>query len=94
MIKNKSKYGIFYSFHLRLPSLNISNSEYLVRNRVQAANQQDLLVKGVKCLLYKACSVYCTSVQCVMYKCALCIVQGGQYVLYKVCSVYYTGCAV
>ena len=38
----------------------ISNSEYLVRNQVQAANQQDLVLQGVKCVLCKGCSVYCT----------------------------------
>ena len=42
----------------------ISNSEDFVRIQVQAANQQDLVVQGVKCLLYKACSIYCTSVPC------------------------------
>ena len=61
-----------------------SNSEYLFRNQVQAANQQDLAKPGVKCVLCKACSVYRTSVLFVLYKmcsmyctmCAVCIVQG------------------
>ena len=48
-------------------------------NRVQAANQQDLVVQGVKCILCKACSAYCTSVPCVMF---------------KVCSIYCTRCPV
>ena len=57
-----------------------SNSEYLVRNRAQAANQQDLAVKFALC---KACSVYCIRVLCGFLKvcsmcctmCAVCIVQ-------------------
>ena len=57
-----------------------SNSEYLARNQVQSANQQDLAVKFALC---KACSVYCTSVSCGLLKvcsmcctmCAVCIVQ-------------------
>ena len=64
----------------------MSNSEYLVRNRVQAANQQDLVIQGGKCAL---CNVQ--GMQCVFYKSAMRIVQGVQYALYKLCSVYYTG---
>ena len=51
----------------------------MVRNQVQAANYQDLVVHGVKYLLYKACSVFCTSVPCVFF---------------KVCSMYCTRCAL
>ena len=58
---------------------DISNSEYLDRNQVWAANQQDLVVQGVMCVLYKKYSVCFTSVPCV---------------LYKVCSMFYTRCAV
>ena len=62
-----------------------SHSEYLVRNRVQAACQQDLIVQGVKCVLYKVwsvlykvwsvlykeCRLYCTS-------CTMCVIHGVQ----------------
>ena len=62
----------------------ISQSEYLVRNQVRAAYQQDLVVQGVKGVLYKVLSVYCTSVLCVLCKvcslyctrCTVCIIQG------------------
>ena len=58
--------------------------EYLVRNQVQAANQQDLIVQDVNCLLYQAYSVYFTSVPSVLLKvgsmyctmCAVCIIHG------------------
>ena len=61
-----------------------SHSEYLVRNPVQSAYQQNLVVQGVKCVLYKICSVYCTNVPFVLYnvrnmyctRCAVGIVQG------------------
>ena len=56
-----------------------SNSEYLLRNRVLAAYQQDLVVQGVKCVLYKN-SMY--------------ILQGAHIVLYKVYCVYHIGYAV
>ena len=64
----------------------ISHSEYLVRNQVQAAYQQDLVVQGGKCVLYKVSSVYCTSMQCILYQvcrlyctgCTVCIIQGVQ----------------
>ena len=49
--------------------------------------QQDLVVQGVQCSLYKLGSVYCT-------RCDVCIVQGVQRVLYKVCIVYCTKCAL
>ena len=57
-----------------------------MRNRVKAGNQQDIVVKGVKCVLYKACSVYCTNVPGVFFKvcsmsctwCAVCIIKGVQ----------------
>ena len=73
-----------------LYTLPISYSEYFVRNPVQSAYQQDLVVHGVKCVSYKVCSVYCTNVPFVLYKvcnmyctrCAVCIVQGVQCVLY------------
>ena len=71
-----------------------SHCEYLSRNPVWSSYQQDLVVQGEKCALYKVWSVYCTSVPCVLYKCSVCIVQDVQYVLYEVCSVYCTGCAV
>ena len=68
----------------------ISHSEYFVRNPDWAANQQDLVVQCVKRVLYKACSLYCTSVTSVLYKlcsmyftrCELCIIQGVKCVLY------------
>ena len=64
----------------------LSHSEYLVIHQVWAAYQQDLVVQGVKCVLYKVWSVYCTSVPCVLYKvcrlyctrCTVCIIQGVQ----------------
>ena len=39
--------------------------------------QQDLIVQGGKCVIYKGWSVYCTSVPCVVYKicilhCSMC----------------------
>ena len=47
-----------------------SHSEYLVRNPVHSAcQQQNIVVQGVQCLLYKVSSVYCT-------RCATCFVQG------------------
>ena len=45
----------------------ISRSDYLVPNRVWAAQQQDSIVQGVKCILYKVWSVYCTSLPCRLY---------------------------
>ena len=69
----------------------ISSSEYLVRNRVQAANQQDLVLQGLKCVSCKTCSVYCTSVCRVhCWRCAMCIVQGVQCVIYRVCIENFT----
>ena len=56
-----------------------SHSEYLVRNRVQAAYQQDLVLQGVNCVLYKY---------------AMFIVKGVQTELYRMYSLYHTGCAV
>ena len=66
--------------------LNILHSYYLIRNPVWSAYQQYLVVQGVKYVLYKVFSVYCTSVLRVLYKvvimyctrCAVCIVQGLQ----------------
>ena len=71
--------------------ISTSHSEYLVRNPVQSAYQQDLFVQGVKCVFYKVCSVYYTNVPSVLYKvcnmyftrCTVCIVQGVQFVLYN-----------
>ena len=51
------------------------NSEYLVGKTVHSAYQQDLVVQGV---------------QCVLYKFDICIVQVVQFVLFKVCSVHGT----
>ena len=51
-----------------LAVLHALDFEYLVRNQVQAANQQNLVVRGVKCVLCKALSAYCTSVPCVVFK--------------------------
>ena len=48
-------------------NFNRSNSEYLVRNQVQAAYQQDLVAKGVKCVLIKVCRMYLKGAQCVLY---------------------------
>ena len=50
----------------------------------QAAKQQDLGIQGDKCVSCNACSVYCTSLLCVLFKvwsmfftvCAMCIIQG------------------
>ena len=53
----------------------ISHSEYLVRSQVWAANDQVLVVQGVKCVLNKACRV--------LYKCVVCIVQDVQDVQYE-----------
>ena len=66
---------------------DISHSEYLDRNQVQAAYQEDLAVQGVKCLMYKVSSVFCASMPCVLYKvcrlyCTMCI------------FFYDTGCSV
>ena len=44
-----------------------SHSQYLVRNQVLAAYQQDLVVQGVKCVLYKVLSVYCTSLPYIVH---------------------------
>ena len=65
-----------------------SQHEYFVRNPVWSAYLQDFVLLGVKCVLNKVCSVYCTSAQSVLYKVAVCIVQGVQCVLYRVCNVY------
>ena len=64
--------GIPYTegFFLGVRGEAISHSEQLVRNPVWPACQQDLDVQGIKCILYKVCSVYCTSVPCVMYEVA------------------------
>ena len=48
-----------------------SQSQYLVRIQDGAANQQDLFIQGVKCVLHKACSV--SHMHC--SRCAVCIVQ-------------------
>ena len=56
-----------------------SNSEYLVRNQVQAANQQNLVEHGVERIMCQSCSVYRASVPSV---------------LSKVCSMYCTRGAV
>ena len=51
------------SERIKMTSPARSNSEYSVRNQVQAVNQQVIVVQGVKNVLYKACSVYCTIVR-------------------------------
>ena len=56
-----------------------SDSEYLVRNWVRAAYQQDVILQGLKCVLFKF---------------PVCIVQGEPNVLYRVYSVYCTRCGV
>ena len=57
-----------YAFWLYTIELFKSHSDYLVRYRVQAAYKQDLVVRGVKCVLYKALSKYCTSIPCILGK--------------------------
>ena len=81
--------SLHFNARLEILDPHISHSEYLVRNRVQAADQQDLIVQCVKCVLYKSgvcisqvLRVYCT-------RCEDCIVQGVDCVLYRVFSVYF-----
>ena len=67
-----------------------SNSQYLVRNQVQAANQQELVVQGVKCVLCKACSVYCTSVLYVVFKvCSMSCARHAAYIIRGVKCEFY-----
>ena len=54
----------------------------MVRNQVQAAYQQDLILQGVKCVLYKVWSLYCTCGPCVLCgyhtECAVSILHQNQ----------------
>ena len=60
-------------------ALKLNQTQVNFKVNFTISHQQELVVQGKNCVLYKACSVYCTSVSCV---------------LYKVCSMYCTRYAV